>query len=156
MRAGVGAVVAGVGEQGVDLRVQLIEDPHERLLVLLEQQATERVGQVGIADGLDEGRGQPHRRDRIAARRHVQRHRQRGEAGIHFFQRLRVALVEDLTQPLPGQMEIHLAFVDQAQLGAALRAHTDEVVEAQPDLLAEPHHVARAMLAQHQQRRLVM
>ena len=53
-------------------------------------------------------------------------------------------------------MEIHLAFVDQAQLGAALRAHTDEVVEAQPDLLAEPHHVARAMLAQHQQRRLVM
>lgn len=122
----------------------------------MKQQPGERVGQIGIADGLDEGSGQPRRRHRVEAWRDAQHRGQGTEAIIHLLQQRLVALIEDLAQPLAGEMKMQPPFVDQAQCSGVRAQRTTEVVEAPFDLLAEPHHVARAMLAQHQQRRLVV
>jgi len=146
------------GQLGVEAAIELAQHLGQFLFVLAEQQRLQRLGDVGVAEGLQERAGQAGRADRIGVGRRAERGGQRFEAQVQHFQRTLVAATDGFGQALPGEVELEFVLAHQPHRhpGLAQVTAAAEIVEAARDHFAEAHDEAGTALAQRQHRHQVL
>ena len=126
------------------------------MLVFLEQQRPQAIGQFRPCECLLEGTDQAHRADRVRNVRRADAHAQLFEALVQQFERARQVPGHRFRHVLPGDVEIEVGFLDQphrrrVRIAAGAIAQVVEVAREQFAIAHDEAGAARAQAEQHGQ-----